>query len=100
MSSTTHGTTPYYFVPGPSGYPVMASLGLLFVIFGATQWINSHEWGAYVLAMGMVIWLATLSILQSRAVRKLAILVCSFTEGRRSDSLFSWSGYKWMTELP
>ncbi len=28
-----------------------------------------------------VIWRATLSILQSRAVRKLAILVCSFTEG-------------------
>jgi cytochrome c oxidase subunit 3 len=22
MSSTTHGTTPYYFVPGPSAYPV------------------------------------------------------------------------------
>ncbi|RZL45162.1 MAG: cytochrome c oxidase subunit 3, partial [Variovorax sp.] len=42
MSSTTHGTTPYYFVPGPSAYPVMAAAGLLFVILGAAQWINGH----------------------------------------------------------
>jgi len=37
MSSTTHGTTPYYFVPGPSAYPVMAATGLLFVILGAAM---------------------------------------------------------------
>ena len=47
MSSTTHGTTPYYFVPGPSAYPVMAATGLLFVILGAAQWINGHDWGAW-----------------------------------------------------
>ena len=45
MSSTTHGTTPYYFVPGPSAFPVMAATGLLFVILGAAQWINGHQWG-------------------------------------------------------
>ncbi len=27
MSSTTHGATPYYFVPGPSRHPVMAAIG-------------------------------------------------------------------------
>ena len=46
MSSTTHGTTPYYFVPGPSAYPVSAAIGLFFVILGAAQWINGHQWGA------------------------------------------------------
>ena len=32
MSSTAHGTTPYYFVPAPSAYPVMSAIGLFLVI--------------------------------------------------------------------
>ena len=60
MSATTHGTTPYYFVPGPSRHPVMASIGLFFVILGAGQWINGAGWGAYSLAFGMAFWLIVL----------------------------------------
>ncbi len=60
MSSAIHGATPYYFVPGPSRHPIMAALGLLFVILGASQWINGAQWGAWSLALGMVIWLGTL----------------------------------------
>ena len=56
MSSTSHSGTPYYFVPSPSSYPALASLGLLFVIFGAGQWINGESWGKYPLMIGMV-WL-------------------------------------------
>ena len=52
MSSTTHGTTPYYFVPGPSAYPVSAAIGLFFVILGAGQWINGHGWAMWVLLAG------------------------------------------------
>lgn len=59
-ASSKHGGAPYYFVPGPSGYPAMASLGLFFVILGAGQWINGHGWGAYSLLVGMLIWLGTL----------------------------------------
>ena len=62
MSSTTHGATPYYFVPGPSAYPVSAAIGLFFVILGAAQWINGHAWGAWSLLAGMVIWLGTLFV--------------------------------------
>lgn len=51
---------PYYFVPGPSAYPVMAAAGLFFVILGASKWINGYQWGAYSLALGMVWWLVTL----------------------------------------
>ena len=41
MSAATHnGATPYYYVPGPSRHPVMASIGLFFVILGAGQWVN------------------------------------------------------------
>ena len=60
MSSAIHGATPYYFVPGPSRHPVMAATGLFFVILGASQWINGAQWGAWVLAAGMLIWLGTL----------------------------------------
>jgi len=56
MSAATHGTTPYYYVPGPSRHPFMASLGLFFVILGAGQWINGVQWGAYSLAFGLVFW--------------------------------------------
>ncbi|MFY7907835.1 MAG: cytochrome c oxidase subunit 3, partial [Burkholderiaceae bacterium] len=60
MSAATHGTTPYYFVPGLSRHPVMAAIGLFFVILGAGQWINGATWGAYSLAFGLVFWLFVL----------------------------------------
>ena len=58
--STTAGSTPHYFIPEPSRHPVMAAIGLLFVILGASQWINGADWGKYVLAFGMVWWLVVL----------------------------------------
>ena len=60
MTAATHGATPYYFVPGPSRHPVMSAIGLFFVIFGATQWVNGVSWGAWSLAFGMFFWLGTL----------------------------------------
>ena len=60
MSSTAHGTTPYYFVPAPSAYPVMSAIGLFLVILGASQWINGHGWGAWSLLAGMIMWLSVL----------------------------------------
>ena len=54
--ATPHGHTPYYFVPAPSRHPVMAAIGLFFVILGAGQWVNGHEWGMYSLIAGMVLW--------------------------------------------
>ena len=56
-AAITTGKTPYYFVPAPSRHPVMASIGLFFVAFGAGQWINDHQWGAYSLAFGLL-WFA------------------------------------------
>jgi cytochrome c oxidase subunit 3 len=60
MSSIAHGTTPYYFVPGPSRHPAMAALGLFFVILGAGQWVNGAEWGKYSLFFGLLWWLSVL----------------------------------------
>ena len=61
MSASAHsGTTPYYFVPAPSRYPVLVASGMFFVILGAAQWINGHTWGSYSLLLGLVIWLSTM----------------------------------------
>ena len=60
MSSVTHGSTPYYFVPSASSHPVMAAIGLFFVILGAGQWVNGVGWGAYSLAFGLVWWFGVL----------------------------------------
>ena len=60
MSTAAHGVTPHYFVPAPSRHPVMASIGLFFVILGASQWVNGAGWGAWSVAFGMLWWLGTL----------------------------------------
>jgi cytochrome c oxidase subunit 3 len=53
-AATTSGKAPYYFVPAPSRHPVMAAIGLFFIILGAGQWINGHGWGMYSLFGGLV----------------------------------------------
>jgi cytochrome c oxidase subunit 3 len=55
-ATTPHGQAPYYFVPAPSRFPALVSFGLLLVIFGAAQWVNYHEWGAWVTLVGFIVW--------------------------------------------
>ena len=87
MSSTSHGTTPYYYVPEPSPFPALASLGLFFVILGATFWVNDITWGKYSLILGMVIWLFTLFQWFSASVAESE----SGMYGRKIDLSFRWS---------
>ena len=87
MSSTTHGATPYYFVPEPSRHPVMASIGLFFLILGAGQWINGHEWGKYSLFFGLAWWLVVLYQWFSQSVSESE----SGLYGRKIDLSFRWS---------
>nr|WP_297352598.1 cytochrome c oxidase subunit 3 [uncultured Caldimonas sp.] len=88
MSAATHqGSTPYYFVPGPSRHPVMAAIGLFFVILGAGQWVNGHGWGAYSLLFGLLWWAFVLFQWFGDAIRE--------SEGglysNRIDVSFRWS---------
>ncbi|MBX9715381.1 MAG: cytochrome c oxidase subunit 3, partial [Burkholderiaceae bacterium] len=55
-SASTKGTAPYYFIPEPSRFPVLASMGLFLVILGAGQWVNGHGWAAYVTLAGFITW--------------------------------------------
>ncbi len=91
MSAATHtpssGQAPYYFVPGPSRHPVLAAVGLFFVILGAGQWVNGHEWGAYSLAGGLLWWAFVLQQWFRQAIGESE----GGLYGDRIDVSFRWS---------
>ena len=87
MSSTAHGTTPYYFVPHESRHPALAALGLFFVILGAGQWVNGVEWGMYSLFFGLAFWLVVLYQWFGDAISESE----SGLYGHKVDLSFRWS---------
>ena len=87
MSSSSHTTTPYYFVPGPSSHPVMAAIGLFFVFFGLGQWINGVGWGEYSMYFGLV-WLF---VVLFRWFRDAVGESESGAYGNKVDLSFRWS---------
>jgi len=87
MSAATQGATPHYFVPGPSRHPVMAAIGLFFVILGAGQWVNGAGWGMYSLLFGLVWWAVVLKQWFTEAIRESE----GGLYGERIDISFRWS---------
>ena len=87
MSSTAHGTTPYYYVPHPSRHPAMAAFGLFLLILGAGQWINGEEWGKYSLFAGLIWFLVVLYQWFSEAIHESE----SGQFGHKIDLSFRWS---------
>ena len=87
MSSTAHGTTPYYYVPHPSRHPAMAPFGLILVILGAGQWINGEEWGKYSLFAGLIWFLVVLYQWFSEAIHESE----SGQFGHKIDLSYRWS---------
>lgn len=87
MSATPQGATPYYYVPAESSHPVMAAIGLFFMILGAGTWINGHEWGMYSLFFGLIWWLAILFFWFRDAARESEAGLNS----RKIDLSYRWS---------
>ncbi len=52
--STQQGNAPYYFVPGPSKWPVLMGMALLVVMAGASAWVNDVSWGKPVNIVGII----------------------------------------------
>lgn len=58
--SSQHANAPYYFVPGPSAWPVLAGASLLLTMAGASAWVNGISWGPYANIAGILSFLAVL----------------------------------------
>ena len=58
--STPHANAPYYFVPGPSQWPILAGASLLLTMAGAAAWVNGVPWGMYANLLGILGFLVVL----------------------------------------
>lgn len=58
--TSQHASAPYYFVPAPSRWPVLAGASLLLTMIGGTAWINGYGWGAYANLLGIFLLLIVL----------------------------------------
>ena len=58
--SSPHAAAPYYFVPGPSKWPLFAGFSLLVTMIGASGWVNGASWGPILNIAGI---LAVLTVL-------------------------------------
>ena len=85
--SAQHANAPYYFVPGPSRWPVSAGVSLLVMMLGASGWVNDAAWGPYATAAGLLGFLVVLYFWFGDAI--------SESEGgmynKRIDASYRWS---------
>jgi cytochrome c oxidase subunit 3 len=58
--SSQHAKAPYYFVPGPSKWPVLAGTSLLVTMLGAAGWVNSVPGANIVNIVGILMTLVVL----------------------------------------
>jgi cytochrome c oxidase subunit 3 len=86
-AATHHGQAPHYFVPSPSAWPVLTSIGLFFVVMGASQWVNGHEWGMYSVFFGLAWWAVIIFKWFAQAIHESE----TGLYGRRIDTSYRWS---------
>jgi cytochrome c oxidase subunit 3 len=58
--ASQHANAPYYFVPGPSKWPLLAGVSLLVTMVGASAWVNDYGWGAVLNFAGILGFLIVL----------------------------------------
>lgn len=85
--SAQHANAPYYFVPGPSRWPVTAGISLLIMMAGASAWVNDIAWGPYLNAAGLIGFLVVLYKWFGEAIGESE----SGMYNKRIDASFRWS---------
>ena len=85
--SSKQSSAPYYFVPGPSRWPVLGGASLLLTMIGAAAWVNGVSWGPLANLAGLVAVLVVLFNWFGDAIRE--------SEGglysNRIDVSYRWS---------
>ncbi len=87
MNAHQQGKAPYYFVPGPSKWPVLAGASLLLTMLGASAWVNGYGLGPYANIAGILALIVVLYNWFGDAIRE--------SEGglysNRIDVSYRWS---------
>ncbi|RCS56849.1 cytochrome c oxidase subunit 3 [Parvibium lacunae] len=86
MSANT-STAPYYFVPGPSKYPLLAGGALFLFGLGMSTWVNGYAPGPLAVLAGVVSFLAVLYFWFGEAIAESE----GGLYGQRVDYSFRWS---------
>jgi len=78
---------PYYYVPADSPHPVRASAALLFVMVGASAWVNQSQIGMWATMFGLLALLVVLWQWFGDAIRETQ----SGINSKRIDLSYRWS---------
>ncbi|MES2257871.1 MAG: cytochrome c oxidase subunit 3 [Pseudomonadota bacterium] len=85
--SSQNAAAPYYFVPGPSRWPMLGGMSLLATMAGASGWVNDASWGPVLTYLGLASILAVLFFWFGDAIKE--------SEGglysKRIDNSYRWS---------
>ena len=87
MGASSHHSTPYYFVPAPSKWPMVGAIALLLFGLGMTGWVNGASWGPWVFAGFALVFIYTLSGWFTDAARESEKGLYS----KRVDVSYRWS---------
>ncbi len=87
MSAAHTGTTPNYFVPQPSHWPIVGSVALLLMGMGAAFWMNSVGAGPWMVAAGFAVLLVMLFGWFGTVIRESEARLYS----SKVDASFRWS---------
>lgn len=85
--SSPHAAAPYYFVPGPSKWPLFAGIALLVTMIGASGWVNGASWGPALNIAGILAVLLVLYFWFGDAIGESE----SGKYSKRIDLSFRWS---------
>ncbi|RJG15786.1 cytochrome c oxidase subunit 3 [Massilia cavernae] len=85
--SSTKAAAPYYFVPGPSTWPIAAGISLLVTMIGASGWVNDASWGPATNIAGILATLVVLYFWFGDAIKESE----SGLYSKRIDNSYRWS---------
>jgi cytochrome c oxidase subunit 3 len=87
MKMSLPHTAPYYFVPGPSKWPLAAGMSMLATMVGAAGWVNGAPWGPALNIAGILAMITVLYFWFGDAIRESE----SGQYGARVDTSYRWS---------
>jgi cytochrome c oxidase subunit III len=85
--SSTKAAAPYYFVPGPSRWPLFAGMSLLATMIGASGWVNGASFGPLLTLAGIASTLVVLYFWFGDAIKESE----SGLYSKRIDLSYRWS---------